>query len=97
METINSLKKKLRAIKKNQNKINSARIPTRIVIDLLSPQGNVFYILWLCNQLARDYLDDAEIDIFKSELKDKNYNQILDICQQWFGLVYLGVNLAGQK
>ena len=90
MDTISSLEKKLAAARKQRSATDSARFPTGVVIDLSGPEGNVFYILGTCNRLARDFgLDGQEVKTFKEELLGKNYQQILDICQRWFGLIYL--------
>ncbi|MDR3208904.1 MAG: hypothetical protein LBT45_03580 [Rickettsiales bacterium] len=45
MENIYSIERKLAAAKKQQEIIDGARVPTGVVIDLASPEGNVFYIL----------------------------------------------------
>ncbi len=62
------------------------RITTNIVIDLKSPKGNVFFILGICKRLARKYHID---DSWLPDYTKLNYQQILDICQKQFGLIYI--------
>ncbi len=78
-------------LKQAKNKLNaldkiSPRIKTDIIIDLQSPEGNIFYIMGLCNWLAKKYnLTDWSLTNYKK----LNYQQILDICQKQFGLIYI--------
>ena len=59
--------------------------PSKLVIDLDGPDGNVFQILALaqtyCNQLNWDYDKfDAEVKFFAN-----NYEDVIGLFDQWFG------------
>jgi hypothetical protein len=71
--------------------IPKAKYPTGIVIDLKSPQGNVFYLMGLANRLIRELgLSAEEIAEFKCEQsRAKTYNEHLAILRKWFGIVFL--------
>lgn len=71
--------------------IPTAKYPTGIVIDLKSPQGNVFYLMGLANRLIRELgLSTEEIAEFKREQSSaKTYNEHLAILRKWFGIVFL--------
>jgi hypothetical protein len=103
-DTIISLEQKLTAARKaqmadnttprtNPNLTPEVRYQSDIVIDLTTPDGNIFYILGLCNRLCQKYgLSPTEIAEFKSATipcAGKTYNQLLDHCHHWFGLIYL--------
>ena len=72
--------------------IPNAKYPTGIVIDLKSPQGNVFYLIGLANRLIRELgLSAEEIAEFKQEQASATtYNAHLAILRKWFGIVFLG-------
>ena len=94
MDTIQELERKLALAKQAMPPEDEwmPRVSTGIIIDLQSSQGNVFYIWGLCQKLAHDYLDDWEVDEFNKEVSlngGKSYQQILDACQRWFGLIYI--------
>jgi hypothetical protein len=94
METIAKLEEKLAFAKKAQalTKEYMPRVYTDIVIDLRGPQGNIHCIIGLCKRLAREYLEKWEEDIFTQETRldnGKSYQQLLDTCQRWFGLIYI--------
>ena len=94
MENISTLERKLAAAKAQQDATANARYPSEVVIDLGGPEGNVYYVLGICNRLARQYgLSPDEIASYKHDTRldgGLGYGQILDACQKWFGLVYIG-------
>ena len=71
--------------------IPTAKYPTGIVIDLKSPQGNVFYLMGLANRLIRELgLSTEEIAEFKRELFIANtYHDHLNLLRKWFGIVFI--------
>ena len=74
--------------------IPNAKYPTGIVIDLKTPQGNVFYLMGLANRLMRELgLSAEEIGEFKREQsRTTTYNAHLAILRKWFGIMFLGSN-----
>ncbi len=72
--------------------IPNAKYPTGIVIDLKSPQGNVFYLMGLANRLIKELgLSAEEIAEFKREQASaKTYNTHLTLLRNWFGIVFVG-------
>ena len=74
--------------------IPNAKYPTGIVINLKSPQGNVFYLIGLANRLIRELgLSVEEIAEFKREQANATtYNAHLAILRKWFGIVFIGDN-----
>ena len=74
--------------------IPNAKYPTGIVIDLKSPQGNVFYLMGLANRLILELgLSTEEIAEFKREQASATtYAAHLAILRKWFGIVFLGSN-----
>lgn len=74
-----------------KNNLPEALYPTDIVINLNGPKGNVFAILGICNETALKLgLSYIEILKFKSEaLEKEKYEDILNVCQRWFGLIYI--------
>lgn len=72
--------------------IPNAKYPTGIVIDLKSPQGNVFYLMGLANRLIRELgLSAEEIAEFKQEQANATtYNEPLAILRKWFGVAFIG-------
>ena len=83
-------------MKSNDATLAVARFPTGLQIDLRGRAGNIFYILGTCYRIADTLgLSPALKAEFKAETcldSGKNYQQILDICQQWFGLIYIRRN-----
>ena len=71
--------------------IPNAKYPTGIVIDLKSPQGNVFYLMGLANRLVRELgLSAEEIAEFKQEQYNATtYNAYLTLLRKWFGVVFI--------
>ena len=72
--------------------IPNAKYPTGIVIDLKSPQGNVFYLMGLANRLIRELeLSAEEIAEFKREQTGATtYQAHLTLLRKWFGIVFIG-------
>ena len=72
--------------------IPNAKYPTGIVIDLKSPQGNVFYLMGLANRLIQELgLSAEEIAEFKREQASATtYQAHLTILRNWFGIVFIG-------
>jgi hypothetical protein len=90
MDTINTLQKKLLIVETQQDKIANAKYPTGVIIDLSGPCGNIFWILGICRKIFRQLdLDNDTAEQFNSEISGKKYNEILTICQQWFGFIYV--------
>ncbi len=71
--------------------IPNAKYPTGIVIDLKSPQGNVFYLMGLANRLMRKLgLSAEEIAEFKREQASATtYQAHLNLLRKWFGVVFV--------
>ena len=71
--------------------IPNAKYPTGIVIDLKSPQGNVFYLMGLANRLIRELdLSAEEIAEFKQEQASATtYQAHLNLLRKWFGIVFV--------
>ena len=71
--------------------IPNAKYPTGIVIDLKSPQGNVFYLMGLANRLIRELgLSAEEITEFKREQASATtYQAHLNLLRKWFGIVFI--------
>ena len=72
--------------------IPTAKYPTGIVIDLKSPQGNVFHLMGLANQLIKELgLSAEEIAEFKREQASATtYQAHLNLLHKWFGFVFVG-------
>lgn len=69
----------------------NAKYQTGIVIDLKSPQGNVFYLMGLANRLIRELgLSSEEIAEFKQEQASATtYQAHLALLRKWFGIVFV--------
>ena len=83
---------RLKAIQRNDiPNIPNAKYPTGIVIDLKSPQGNVFYLMVLANRLIRELgLSAEEIAEFKREQsRATTYHAHLNLLHKWFGIMFL--------
>ncbi len=74
--------------------IPNAKYPTGIIIDLKSPQGNVFYLMRLANRLLRELgLSAEEIAEFKHEQSSATtYHAHLNLLRKWFGIVFVGLD-----
>ncbi len=67
----------------------NAKYPTGIVINLSGPEGNIFYLMGLCNRLMqRLQLDAYERKQFNAELDGKNYKERLKVMTDWFGILF---------
>ncbi len=68
-----------------------AKYPTGIVVDLKSPQGNVFYLIELANRLVRELgLSAEEITEFKREQASATtYQAHLTLLRKWFGIAFI--------
>lgn len=83
---------RLKATQRNEiPNIPNAKYPTGIIIDLKSPQGNVFYLMGLANQLIRELgLSAEEIAEFKREQASATtYQANLSLLRKWFGIVFI--------
>lgn len=71
--------------------IPNAKYPTGIVIDLKSPQGNVFYLIGLANRLIKELgLSTQEIAKFKrKQASATTYQAHLVLLCKWFGIVFV--------
>ena len=71
--------------------ISNVKYPTGIVIDLKSPQGNVFYLMGLANRLMLELgLSTKEIAEFKREQASATtYQAHLALLRKWFGIVFV--------
>ena len=77
--------------RKDMPTIPNAKYPTGIVIDLKSPQGNVFYLIGLANRLIKELgLSAEEIAEFKQEQASATtYQDHLSLLRKWFGIVFI--------
>ena len=83
---------RLKAAQRNEIPIiPNAKYPTGIVIDLKSPQGNVFYLMGLANRLIKELgLSAEEVAEFKREQAGATtYQAHLAILRNWFGIVFV--------
>ena len=83
---------RLKATQRNDiSTIPNAKYPTGIVIDLKSPQGNVFYLIGLANRLIRELgLLSEEIAEFKREQANATtYQAHLALLHKWFGMLFI--------
>lgn len=84
---------RLKANQRNEiPNIPNAKYPTGIVIDLKSPQGNVFYLMGLANRLLRELgLSAEKIAEFKQEQASATtYQAHLTLLCKWFGIIFIG-------
>ncbi|MDR0967512.1 MAG: hypothetical protein LBL75_01625 [Rickettsiales bacterium] len=91
MDNIATLRLKLAACEAQEDIRAQARVPSGVIIDLNSSDGNIYYIMGLCQRLAQDNkLPQADYEQFQKELKRlRKYDERLTLCQRWFGLIYL--------
>ena len=83
---------RLKVTQRNETQnISNAKYPTGIVVDLKSPQGNVFYLMGLANRLIRELgLSVEEIAEFKQEQASATTSQThLTLLRKWFGIVFV--------
>ena len=90
METIESLERKLAHAKKRGPV--EAKYPTGLIIDTKGPQGNVFYLFGVANDLVRKLaLSDEEKAQFNQERDAQtSYQGHLDLMSKWFGITLVG-------
>lgn len=90
MDTIETLKNKLSRAEKSEP--TDAKYPTGIVIDTRGPQGNVFYLFGVANDLMRKLaLSAEEIAEFNQERDSQtSYQGHLDLMRKWFGIIFMG-------
>lgn len=90
MQTIKDLEQKLKLAKAAAEKAEGSLYKTNIIIDLQSPEGNVFYIMGLCQQLFdRLGLGHDEYKKYYKECVKGYYKDVLEISRRWFGFIYL--------
>lgn len=89
MDTIKTLERKLARAK--QNEPVEAKYPTGLVIDTKGPQGNVFYLFGVANDLMRKLaLSAEEIAEFNRERDAQtSYEGHLDLMRKWFGIIFV--------
>jgi len=90
MDTIENLERKLARAKKQEPV--EAKYPTGLVIDTKGPQGNVFYLFGVANDLMRKLaLSAEEIAEFKQERDAQtSYEGHLNLMRKWFGIIFIG-------
>ena len=88
METIDALERKLYAARRG---VPGARYQTGLVIDLNGPAGNIFYLMGVCNRLARELGLSAQLKHeYETEINSANdYQSRLTVMQKWFGIVFV--------
>ncbi len=88
METIEALKRKLHAARRAAP---NAKYPTGLVIDLTRPEGNIFYLMGVCNRLVRELGLSAQLKHeYETEINSAgDYQSRLTIMQKWFGIVFV--------
>lgn len=90
METKATLEKKLKSVR--QNEPTDAKYPVDLIIDITGPEGNVFYLFGVANDLMRKLaLSAEEIAEFKQERDGQtSYQGHLDLMRKWFGIIFVG-------
>lgn len=88
METIDVLERKLNAARRA---VPNAKYPTGLVIDLTGPEGNIFYLMGVCNRLAHELGLSAQLKReYETEINSVgDYQSRLTIMQKWFGIVFV--------
>ena len=67
-----------------------AKYPTDLVLDLTGPEGNVYYLIGVCNNVMRSLgFNQEDIAEFKTDTDNLPYEQRLAKMQEWFGFVYI--------
>jgi hypothetical protein len=89
MQTIAELQKTLKMAMAGEAAAEGAKYSTGIIIDLQSPEGNVFYILGLCQDLFRKLGITDEWPAFYKECRAGYYKDVLAIARRWFGFIYI--------
>ena len=90
MDTIRTLEEKLAAAKRQ---IVDSKYPTGMIIDVLSPLGNIFCLTGICKRTIRYLgLSNEEREEFLTELNAaEDYKAKLEIMRRWFGIVFTGL------
>ena len=90
MDTIETLERKLARAKRHEPV--EAKYPTGIIIDLKGPQGNVFYLFGVANDLIKKLaLSGEEKAQFEQERNAQtSYQGHLDLMRKWFGIIFVG-------
>ena len=89
MDTIQDLENKLKQAKQQQAKIQNAKFPTGIVIDLRAPEGNALAILGICKGLFRQLDMMEEYKAFYEKFLKNDYKNALALAPDWFGFIYI--------
>lgn len=90
MDTIETLRQKLQ--RAEQHRPAEAKYPTDLMIDIRGPQGNVFYLFGVANDLVRQLaLSPEEKAKFEQERDAQtSYQGHLDLMRKWFGIIFVG-------
>lgn len=88
METIEALKRKLHVARRG---VPGAKYQTGMVIDLNGPAGNIFYLMGVCNCLARELGLSTQLKReYETEINSAgDYQSRLTVMQKWFGIVFV--------
>ena len=88
MEMIDALERKLHVARRG---VPGAKYQTGLVIDLNGPAGNIFYLMGVCNRLARELGLSAQLKReYETEINSVgDYQSRLTIMQKWFGIVFV--------
>ena len=89
MENLRDLEKKLKMAMAGEAAADHSKYHTGIVIDLAGPEGNVFYIMGLCQKLFRQMGIADDWAAFYKECQKGYYKDVLDIARRWFGFIYI--------
>lgn len=66
------------------------KYPTGIKTNLTGPEGNIFYLMGICNKLINQIdLRAEERKQFETELLGKNYEERLNVMTKWFGIEFI--------
>jgi hypothetical protein len=58
-----------------------------VIVKLTGQDGNAFAILGACQRAARRAkLSESDIEKFKQEATDGDYNHLLQTCMKWFNI-----------
>ena len=90
METIKTLERKLAEAKKQ---MPDAKYPTGLIVDVSGPQGNIYAVIGMCNQIIRVLgLSPQEREEYETELNAAEvYKEKLKVMSKWFGIVFAGL------
>ena len=90
METKESLLKKMHFLEE-RGQID-AKYPTGLIIDTKGPEGNVFYLFGVANDLVRKLKLSAEekAEFERERNEQKTYQEHLELMTKWFGITFIG-------